>query len=325
MSKKGVFVLAGLLVLIICLISCCLVFVIALSSDTQLSANESTLLPSGARDQTVAVIDLAGTISETPATSSSILNTQTTDMTSVVIDKLERARKDSNVKAVLIRVNSPGGEVYATRKIYNKIIEVKNANKIVVVLMESQAASGGYYASAPADWIVASEMTMTGSIGVRFSTYDMQELYKKIGVKEVNIANTEGKLKVMNDLSENSEGYKVMQSLANDYYDNFVTVVADGRKMSKEQVIKVADGRIYSGKQALNNGLIDQLGELKEAADKSKELANLDNPNFVVYQDQSNAFSMYNVSLLNLLVPEAKIISDKMSNGGLFAYYLMSY
>jgi len=314
MSKKGKIAVIGSVILIICLLLSCLLWFLISASDT--STKSSSDLPSGKSDQTVAVIDIQGVITET--TSADIWGTQTTDMATKAISQLNKAKNDDDVKAVLLRVNSPGGEVYATRKIYNKIIEVQEEGKPVVVLMESIAASGGYYLSSPADWIVASEMTMTGSIGVIFTTYDTSKLYEKIGVEEVHIANTEGTLKVMDDLTnENGEGYKVMQSLADDYYHNFATVVSDGRHMSYDEVVKIADGRIYSGNQALNNGLIDELGELKEATTKIADLAELDEPNFVVYADDSGLLGEYNVSLTNLFSPELTAIKNKLNGGTL--------
>jgi len=323
MSKKGKIAVVSSVILIICLLLCCLLWFI-ISASGSLNTKDSGDLPSGASDQTIAVIDIDGVILE--STGVDMWGSEMADMTTKAITQLERARTDDDVKAVLIRVNSPGGEVYATRKIYNKILDVQEEGKPVVVLMESIAASGGYYLSAPADWIVASEMTMTGSIGVIFTTYDTSKLYEKIGIEEVHIANTEGTLKVMTDLTnEDGEGYKVMQSLADDYYNNFANVVADGRSMSYTEVVELADGRIYSGNQALENGLIDELGELKEATTKIIKLADLDNPNFVIYKSDSGLLSNYNISLTNLISPELSAIKNKLDGGNLKAYYIVKY
>lgn len=318
-NKISLVIITILLVLFICCACSFLLVVITNSSSRNVSTSS---LKKGAVDQTVAIIDVDGEISSNG--SSDLFGNYKEDMVSVIIKKLERAKNDGNVKAVLLRVNSPGGEVYASQKIYNKILEVKKADKKVVVLMEDLAASGGYYVSAPADWIVASEVTITGSIGVRFSTFDYSGLYDKVGIKELHVANSKGKLKVLNHLEDpTSEGYKVLQSVADDTYDKFVEVVASGRKMTTEEVVNIADGRIYSGKKAFEIGLVDQLGEQQVAMEKVAKLAELENPNFVVYENSSGSLSTigsYGVSILNLVSP-GKSITDA-SQDGLKIYYL---
>ncbi|MCA9382820.1 signal peptide peptidase SppA [Candidatus Dojkabacteria bacterium] len=321
MSKKQKLFLFSLIILAL-LIACCFMFFAFTIITADLSVSGDDTFSSGSTDQTVAVIDVDGVITSLGA--SDFWGNELPGMVTDTVDKLERAKNDDNVKAVLIRVDSPGGEVYGTRIIYNKIKEVQEEGKVVVVLMESQAASGGYYISAPADWIVASEMTLTGSIGVRFSGLDLSGLYEKVGVEEVEVVNSEGDLKVLTDLADkNSEGYKVLQSVADDYYDNFVTVVAEGRGLDKSYVISIADGRVYSGMQAYDNSLIDEIGESKEAVAKVAELADLDDPNFVVYDSSLSGFSFAS-SMLKLISPELDIINRVSNQPGIQGYYLLT-
>lgn len=287
-----------------------------------LSSVDSSVLKSGDPEQTVAVIDIEGTITTTPLVD--FWGNTALDMVSQVRKQLDEVKEDDNVKAVVLRVNSPGGEVYGTRLLYNKILELQEAEKKVVVLMEDTAASGGYYISTPADWIVASEMSLTGSIGVRISTLDLKGLYEKIGIEEINIANTEGDLKVLDDLSEGSPGYEVLQGITDDYFNNFVEVIVAGRSLSKAEVLEVADGRVYSGRQALDNGLIDQLGEQDTAFEKAAELAELDNPNFVVYNNNPNSISGYGMELLQLLSPELTLSANLAEGDFVKGYYLLN-
>jgi protease IV len=245
---------------------------------------------------TVAVVDIKGVIDRTQV--ADFFGNTTDDMVTIINKKLDEAINDDNIKAVILRVDSPGGEVYATRMIYNKILELKAKEKPVVVVMESMAASGGYYVSAPADWIIASEITTTGSIGVVMGGLDFKGVYEKLGIKEFYITNTEGDLKVVTDYSDpNSEGYKVLQSILDDVYNNFVGVIAEGRDMSVTEVKKIADGRVYSGKQAVANGLADEIGEFDLAVEKVKELANLENPRIKVLEVQQKTPGLFGFSL----------------------------
>lgn len=302
---------------------CCLGFTMIAAIGNSASNISTSSIDEGAIDQTVAVIDLDGEITATAPAADFFGNTQL-DMTSIIIQKLERAKKDDNVKAVLLRVNSPGGEVYASQEIYNKILDLKSADKKVVVLMKDMAASGGYFVSAPADWIIASEITITGSIGVRFSTYDFTGLYDKVGIKEIHVVNSEGNLKVLGQLDDtNSEGYKVLQQVADDTYDAFVKVVADGRGLTTDEVIKLADGRIYSGKAAKDLGLVDQLGEQDDALVKVAEIANLDDPNFIIYKDSKSGVSSLGSYVFGVFSPEKALLQK--SQGRLLLYYMIEY
>ena len=164
-------------------------------------------------------------------------------------------------------VNTPGGSVYASDEMYLAIQDYrKKTGRPVYSYMASQATSGGYYISAPCDRIVANRNCWTGSIGVTMGTmYDVTEMLRKMGVRTVTI--TSGKNKAMDSptTAMTSRQKKIMQSLVDEAYDQFVDIVADGRKLSRTAVRKIADGRLYTAKQAKARGLVDQIGTLQDA------------------------------------------------------------
>lgn len=270
--------------------------------------------------QNIAIIEINGIISSQKEVD--LWGNETPDMASTIINKIDQARDDDAVKAILLKVNTPGGEAYASKLIHNKLIEFKESGKPLVALMQDTAASGGYMVSAPADEIVASEITTTGSIGVIVTGTDFKELYKKIGIQEYTIINSEGEMKVLDNLEDkDSESYKILQGILDDVYNDFVDMVAKGRGMTRDEVIKVADGRIYSGKQAKELGLVDELGEEKEAFDIVANLADLEDPNFISYEDNGNPFSLYSMSIKKILFPELSAVESKKP--GLSVQYLM--
>jgi protease IV len=189
------------------------------------------------------------------------------DTATSVLKSLRKAGKDNHIKAILLRINSPGGTVPASQELSDEIIDLRSKNKPVVVSMGDLAASGGYYISSAADTIVAEPGTLTGSIGVILSSLNMKGLGEKLGVSPEVIKS--GKFK---DLASpyramTPEDRTILQDLIMDSYDQFVTAVAKGRKMKVEDVKKIADGRIYSGRQALKLGLVDKLGGYDTAID----------------------------------------------------------
>jgi protease IV len=188
---------------------------------------------------------------------------------------LERANDDVTVKAIVIQVNSPGGDVSACEEIAYEMSKVK---KPIVISMRSVAASGGYYISAKADWIVALQSTTTGSIGVISEIPNLNGLLDKIGVKmEVIKA---GKYKDMySGFAElTPEERAILQTHTDQMYDQFITVVAEGRHLSKEKVRELATGQTYTGIQAKELGLVDELGGIQAAVDHAAKLANIEHP-----------------------------------------------
>lgn len=234
-------------------------------------------------------------------------------LVSVVKAELDQARKDDDVQAVILKVDSPGGEVLASDEIANAIKRFQEkAHKPVIVSMGNLAASGGYYISAPCDWIVANELTITGSIGVIMHGFNYRGLLDKIGVQPEVFKS--GKYKDM--LSDTKkpdeitpEEKQMVQDLITDTYNKFKSVVADGRKASNREHKDgrkladdwqdYADGRILSGTQALKLGFVDEIGDFDTAVDRAKTLSHIQRADVVEYQqifDLSNFFRMFGES-----------------------------
>jgi len=197
--------------------------------------------------------------------------------------ELERARNDDSVKAIVLQVDSPGGSVAASQEIVNQLELVK---KPVVVSMSDLAASGGYYISAGADKIVALPGTLTGSIGVISEMPNLKGLFDKLGIDmQVFIA---GKHKDMyaglRELTPEEE--VIMQDMTDQLYNQFVQVVAKGRGLSEDKVRALATGQLYTGIQAKELGLVDELGGLNTAIDLAASLAGISEPEVEYYKPQ---------------------------------------
>lgn len=179
---------------------------------------------------------------------------------------------DAN-RGILLNVDSPGGTVYESDELYLKILEYKEkTNRPVWTYMGHSATSGGYYVSAPSDKIYANPNTVTGSIGVIISGYDMSGLYEKLGIRPFSV--TSGPNKDMSQLTEEQIG--IYQASVDESYERFVQIVADGRGMTEEEVKALADGRIYTAKQAIENGLVDCISQYDEMkSDMQKEVGNV--------------------------------------------------
>jgi protease-4 len=215
----------------------------------------------------VGVIDLSGVISE--------------ESGRPIVEQLDKWRKKSSIRAIVLHVNSPGGEVAISQEIYDAILRVRE-DKPVVVSMAGVAASGGYYIACAADRIVANPGTLTGSIGVIVSFHTFEKLMDKWGISTSTVKS--GELKdagsYAKPMSEKDE--LMLQSVVMDSYEQFVGVVAEGREMQKEAVYPLADGSVFTGLQAYNLGLVDQLGGFKEAVDLAASLADIEGePNIV--------------------------------------------
>lgn len=238
-----------------------------------------------------------------------------------VVDMLEDARKDPSVVGVIMHINSPGGSVYASEKIYKEINKLKETNKPVYAVMQELAASGGYYISAPCDKIFASNETFTGSIGVIMQSYSLEGLFEKYGIKEQNI--TTGKMKDAGSPGKalDKEEREYLQNLVDSAFDRFVKVVADGRDMSEADVKKLADGRIYDGSQAVENGLVDSIGDLEAAyKDMAKEY-NLSDPLAVEKVDVLSNFSKY-LPGFKSNKSDLEVLEEMMKAEGLKPMYL---
>ena len=236
-------------------------------------------------EEKILVIDVNGMIADNP--SSYISDGFNYDF---FMKELDKIKDDSTIKAAIIRVNSPGGSVYISEQMRNKILEVKEETQIpIYTVMEEMAASGGYYISAPTDRIYASNETLTGSIGVIMSTYNLKGLFDKYGIKQENI--TSGKFKDLGAQGKEmtDEDRAILQNLINGAYERFVNVVAEGRNMKAEDVKKIADGRVYDGSQAVENGLVDKIGDINMAINDLTEELELTDP--MVYSEESGLSS----------------------------------
>jgi len=180
-----------------------------------------------------------------------------------------------SVSGVLLRINSPGGAVAPSQELYNEVAAYKAAGKPLVVSMGNLAASGGYYIAAPAHKIFASPGTLTGSIGVIFMISTFHELAKKVGVdfKVLKAGELKDAGSFARPMTDSEAEY--FQTLLDDTHEQFITHVAIGREMSKEEIIPLADGRVFTGMQALQNNLIDTLGGYNEALAYLKALCGI--------------------------------------------------
>lgn len=182
------------------------------------------------------------------------------------MQQLQDAIDNPSSKGLILYIDSPGGSVYETDELYFKILEYQETGRPVYSAMGSMAASGGYYLSAPADKIIANRNCWTGSIGVTIGTfYDISGLLDKYGIKTVTI--TSGANKAMGSSVDpmTAQQQAIFQSLVDEAYVQFVDIVAKGRGMSFDQAKALADGRIYTAQQAVDNGLIDKIGTLEDA------------------------------------------------------------
>lgn len=208
--------------------------------------------------------------------------------TDLVIKQLHEARDDNSVKAVVLRINSPGGSAAASQEVGDEIKKMRAKGKIVVTSMGDVAASGGYWLAACTDKIYANSTTMTGSIGVYVPYANWEELYKKIGIYQEKIKSGPHKDILSPERPMTSEERAIIQVMVDDIYNQFVLVVAEGRKMDETAVRKLADGRIYTGNQAKQLGLVDELGNMYDAIDGAAELAGIHNkPEIKEYGKQS--------------------------------------
>ena len=194
------------------------------------------------------------------------------------LDEIDELIHDPDNRGLMIFVDSPGGGVYESDELYMKIKEYKEeTGNPVYSVMGSMAASGGYYISAPCDKIIANRNCWTGSIGVLIGTiYDFSGLMERYGIKATTI--TSGPNKAMGDSTRpmTPEQKAIFQSLVDEAYDQFVGIVAEGRNMKVARVKEIADGRIYTAKQAMDIGLIDDIGTLEDAAADMQDLYDLD-------------------------------------------------
>lgn len=195
--------------------------------------------------------------------------------TDAIIKQLHQARDDASVKAVVLRINSPGGSAPASQEVGTEIKKLRATGKVVVTSMGDTAASGGYWLAAVTERIWANPATLTGSIGVYIPYANWQELYNKIGIHSEKIKSGPHKDILSPERPMTPEERAIIQTMVDDLYGQFVAVVAEGRKMDPARVRQLADGRIYTGSQAKELGLVDELGTMYDAIDGAATMAGI--------------------------------------------------
>ncbi len=280
------------------------------------------LLQRGARGTTdkVALITMRGLIS------SSIPGTVGDSMVDDLRAALQQAREDDRVKAIVLEIDSPGGEVTASDAIYSAVVKAR-ARKPVVVYMDSLAASGGYYVSCGGKFLMASDTTITGSIGVIIQTLNYEQLFNKVGLASVIFKS--GKFKDMLNGARpiTPEERELVQSFIMKTYDKFLGIVAAERNLPADLLRNtIADGRILSGKEAFDSKLIDGLGQFEDAFTKAKQLGNAPEAKFVKYGPPfslSRFFRLFGQADSKLELQLPKQFVPQLETGR--AYFLPSY
>jgi len=206
------------------------------------------------------------------------------------IDELKEHLKDPSIKAIIMRIDSPGGAVAPSQEIYEEVRKAVTKKKIVVS-MGSVAASGGYYIASPATRIVANPGTLTGSIGVIMEIPNFAGLLNKLGIKSEVVKSGRHK-----DIASVFRGIKkedreILQNVLDNVHGQFILAVAEGRKMLPEDVRKIADGRIFTGEQALKVGLIDEIGNLEDAVKVAGKLSGIKGEPEVVSKKERFSFT----------------------------------
>jgi len=192
-----------------------------------------------------------------------------------VVEELNDYAEDSSVKAIVLRIDSPGGGVVVSQEIYNAVKNARKEGKKVVASMGTVAASGGYYVAAAADRIVANPGTLTGSIGVKMEFANIEKLLEKIGVRGMVVKAGEYKDVGSPFREMSAQEKKILQDVIDDVHSQFIKAVAEGRNMQEAEVRAIADGRIFTGRQALDLKLVDQLGDLADSIKIAGELVGI--------------------------------------------------
>jgi protease-4 len=267
----------------------CLIMVLVLAAVFVLLAVVSKMQGfSFLRGEKVAVLPINGLITDSEAT----------------IEQLKKFAKDDSVKAIVLRLNTPGGGVGPSQEIYEEVRKLRG-KKVVVASMGALAASGGYYIACGADKIFANPGTITGSIGVIMQFVNVKDLIEKIGLKGYVIKSGSFKDTGSPVREMTPEERKLLQGLIDNVYSQFVNAVVEGRKLPREDVLAIADGRVLSGEQAKELGLVDVLGNQEDAVAEAGKMAKIEGEPQVLTPPKKK------FSILDLLREEAKSIIDE--------------
>lgn len=210
-----------------------------------------------------------------------------------VVDELTDYSEDSSIKAIVLRIDSPGGGVVASQEIYNAVKNAKKEGKKIVVSMGTVAASGGYYVAAAADKIVANPGTLTGSIGVKMEFASVEKLLEKIGVKGMVVKAGEYKDigSPFRDMTDHEK--QLLQDVIDDVHSQFIEAVSEGRGLPAADVKAIADGRIFTGRQALALKLVDRMGDLADSIKLAGTLAGIKGKPKIVEKKKKISFLDY--------------------------------
>jgi protease-4 len=306
--KKVIF--TALAPILLTVLSGCAFIKVSLMPEVQ--PLEERVLSGEGKDKIV-LMDITGVITSEES-SSAIGGTKKPGMLAEMREGFDRARKDRNVKAVVLRINSPGGGVTASDTLYHEIKKFKMETGVKVIAHFLDAGtSGAYYAALASDRITAQPTSITGSIGVIMLRIDATGLMQKIGVQTLEIYSGEQKGMGSPFRPVSAEEKKIFQAMIDSLYGRFVGVIADERKMAPERVRQFADGRIYTSQEAKDAGLIDDIGYLDDAFVQARKLANLERATVVTYlrpgEYRPNIYSMnvININFGDLAGPGVKL------------------
>ena len=274
---------------------------IALASGTSDSWRSSTVSDKG--KGYVAVIRIDGPIYGGPDTES--LFTGGGNVTSEqLMREFKMARQDPQAKAILVRINSPGGSTGATQEISEEMDKIRSSGKPIIISMGDMCASAGYWLASKGNYIFAAPATITGSIGVYMDYSNIEGLMNKLGIKNEKIKSGAHKDILSMYRPMTGEERAMVQSMVDDIYNQFVQTVADGRKMDEAKVRAIADGRILTGKQAQDLGLVDAMGNYYDALSYAASCGGIEGENIAVKSYGGS------VTLKGLLSGEAKGAAD---------------
>lgn len=225
-----------------------------------------------------------------------------------IIEEIHQHLEDEGVKAIILRIDSPGGGVGPSQEIHREVLKAKTRKK-VVASMGSVAASGGYYIACASDLIVANPGTITGSIGVLMEFTNIEELFKKIGIKGVVLKSGEHKDIGSPFREMTPEEKKIIQEVIDNVHQQFIQAVADGRKMDRSKVTQIADGRILTGEQAKQAGLVDQIGNLQDAIDTTAKLVGIEGKPNILYPKKK--FSLWELLIRETVSAILETLNEK--------------
>ena len=225
-----------------------------------------------------------------------------------VIEEIHQHLADDGVKAIILRIDSPGGGVGPSQEIHREVVKAKEKKKIVAS-MGAVAASGGYYVACASDLIVANPGTITGSIGVIMQFSNFEDLLKKIGIKGVVLKSGEHKDIGSPFREMTPEEKKIMQGTLDNVHQQFIQAVAKGRKLDRGKVIPIADGRIMTGEQAQQLGLVDKLGNLQDAIDEATKLAGISGKPQILYPKKK--FSLWELLIKEMASALIEVLNER--------------